>query len=210
MEDLGGIKPVVIGGMGEVNNYLRLLLQEAAETAATAAVDKGLVKSLGSGLAQFNRKITKCFGMAITKAKSYRKLKGLSLCGVSKEEAGANWDRARVTGTFRNSTTPDWLDQPANFMFLDFSCKGFEVEWNNIQPPFRGDIGMSSREVSGDFEGDRVLAVSTNKTLMVVAPQPDGFRVEGGQTTLGREIGEGVIFSDDYGVDNMDTSFSGG
>ena len=204
MEDMGGIKPVVIGGMGEVNNYLRALLKEAAETAAEAAVAKGLVKSLEAGLAQFNRKITNCFGMAITKAKSYRKLKGLSLCGVSREEAGDNWDRARVTGTFRESSTPDWLDQPANFMFLDFECRGFEVDWNKIQPQFRGSTGGSTGEGSGDFESGRDLAVSNNDYPMVVAPQPDCFGGREGQAMSGSEIAELVIPAAGTGVGDMD------
>jgi len=200
MEDVGGIKPIVIGGMGEVNKYFRALLQDTAEAAAESAFAKGFVKSLESGMAQYNRKITNCIGMAITKARAYRKLKGLSLCGLSPEDAGAMWDRARLTGEFRGSSTPDWLDRPANFMFLDFECKGFEDEWNTITPPFRGAIpGMTSSVVRSEpGNGHGCQLVDSEARILV-----RGNLMDGGS---GEDYGEysNAVINEEEELDFMD------
>jgi len=92
---LGGIQPLVSGGLGEVNMKLLSVIHNISNYAAHKMYISGNAKSFESARALKRAHYAKAIGMVIVKSKALHKIKALNLCANTKLGAVENYNAAK-------------------------------------------------------------------------------------------------------------------
>ena len=97
LTSLGGIQPLVVGGLCEANVKLLSIIHHISNFAAHKMYISGNAKSFASARALKRAHFSKTIGMIMVKSKALHKIKALNLCANTKQEAAERYKTAKTS-----------------------------------------------------------------------------------------------------------------